>query len=272
MEVRTGTPPLLVLKSAVFPGQPVWVEWNSLVMSYHTMEYSLTLHGYEDITTIMLTDPVIGETVYSHEIADGTASDTVRDLKADHDYTVTVASPAQTYLSATVHTEAPDVSIDELSCKGNVIEYKVTVGTDVPLTLKVIDPDTGKEEFTKDLTLGENTGTVRDLRFMHEYTVAVYDGEDVCVSESVKTEILSTVKAAASGQKVLAAVDVNSLDNVTVGLYTDRECKIPVREEKAAERTGLYTYDVTGAGTYYMGVRDKFGYLESLAVDVSGND
>ena len=188
VEVRTGTPPLLVLASEVIPGQPVWAEWGSISSDYHSISYTVTLHGYDDVTTVVLYDAATGSAVYSTEIQGGTSSDTIGGLDDGHSYELAVASSSQTYLTAAVQTLSPSVSVDQLTSKENTIGYGVTVAGSDSLTFTLIDSDGGSPVYSAVLSEGSNSGTITDLKFDHGYVAVVSSASTIYASEYVSTE------------------------------------------------------------------------------------
>ena len=188
VEVRTGTPPLLVVGSAVIPGEPVWVEWNGCTADYHSISYSLTLHGYAEVTTLNVNDTETGSTVYTADIREGETSDTVSGLKDGHAYDFTVSTASETYMSITVETQPPSVSLDHLSAKENTVDYGVTVYGDASLTFTLFDSETMSAVYSASLSEGTNSGTVPDLEFDREYIAKVSSRDTTYLTASVTTE------------------------------------------------------------------------------------
>ena len=194
VEVRSGTPPLYVVKSEVIPASPSLVKWDHLTVKDNSVDYGVTVGSSDANVTIALYDPSTFSAVYSIVLNPGYNSDVIKDLMFSHTYEITVASENETYLSSSVTTDAEPAPVEPITVTGdltpskNSINYSLTVsGEGVNATLNVSEP-TGAPVRTATLTSGTNTGSIENLEYSHTYLVTVTSDSETYLTERVTTE------------------------------------------------------------------------------------
>jgi len=189
VEVRTGTPPLLVVASEVIPATPSWAEWGHLTVDYNSIDYGVYFHGDSGEAVLKLTDPNSGETLYTKEMVDGLNSDVIGGLFSSHLYTLTVETETDVLLFKDIQTEYRDVSWNHLTVIDNVIDYGVEVNLgDVEVTISLYDPSTSSVIYSMDLTPGYNADVIRDLEYNHTYELTVASVDETFLFETVITD------------------------------------------------------------------------------------
>ena len=189
VEVRTGTPPLLVVASEVIPATPSWAEWGHLTVDYNSIDYGVYFHGDSGEAVLKLTDPNSGETLYTKELVDGLNSDVIGGLFSSHLYTLAVETETDVLLFKDIQTEYRDVSWNHLTVIDNVIDYGVEVNLgDVEVTISLYDPSTSSVIYSMDLTSGYNADVIRDLEYNHSYELSVASVDETFLFETVITD------------------------------------------------------------------------------------
>ena len=189
VEVRTGTPPLLVVASEVIPATPSWAEWGHLTVDYNSIDYGVYFHGDSGEAVLKLTDPNSGETLYTKELVDGLNSDVIGGLFSSHLYTLAVETETDVLLFKDIQTEYRDVSWNHLTVIDNVIDYGVEVNLgDVEVTISLYDPSTSSVIYSMDLTPGYNADVIRDLEYNHSYELTVASVDETFLFETVITD------------------------------------------------------------------------------------
>jgi len=189
VEVRTGTPPLLVVASEVIPATPSWAEWGHLTVDYNSIDYGVYFHGDSGEAVLKLTDPNSGETLYTKELVDGLNSDVIGGLFSSHLYTLTVETETDVLLFKDIQTEYRDVSWNHLTVIDNVIDYGVEVNLgDVEVTISLYDPSTSSVIYSMDLAPGYNADVIRDLEYNHTYELTVASVDETFLFETVITD------------------------------------------------------------------------------------
>ena len=189
VEVRTGTPPLLVVASEVIPATPSWAEWGHLTVDYNSIDYGVYFHGDSGEAVLKLTDTNSGETLYTKELVDGLNSDVIGGLFSSHLYTLTVETETEVLLFKDIQTEYRDISWNHLTVIDNVIDYGVEVNLgDVEVTISLYDPSTSSVIYLMDLTSGYNADVIRDLEYNHSYELSVASVDETFLFETVITD------------------------------------------------------------------------------------
>ena len=189
VEVRTGTPPLLVVASEVIPATPSWAEWGHLTVDYNSIDYGVYFHGDSGEAVLKLTDPNSGETLYTKELVDGLNSDVIGGLFSSHLYTLAVETETDVLLFKDIQTEYRDVSWNHLTVIDNVIDYGVEVNLgDVEVMISLYDPSTSSVIYSMDLTSGYNADVIRDLEYNHSYELSVASVDETFLFETVITD------------------------------------------------------------------------------------
>jgi|GEM_PF-3288772 len=189
VEVRTGTPPLLVVASEVIPATPSWAEWGHLTVDYNSIDYGVYFHGDSGEAVLKLTDPNSGEALYTKELVDGLNSDVIGGLFSSHLYTLAVETETEVLLFKDIQTEYRDVSWNHLTVIDNVIDYGVEVNLgDAEVTISLYDPSISSVIYSMDLTPGYNEDVIRDLEYNHTYELTVASVDETFLFETVITD------------------------------------------------------------------------------------
>ena len=98
LEVRTGSPPLLVIASKVIDSGGVWAELIYLEVGAESADFGIELHGSGVTVNVSIYDTEDMTTVYSHDMGEGTLEDSVSGLTSGRLYYLTVSTEEETYL------------------------------------------------------------------------------------------------------------------------------------------------------------------------------
>ena len=99
LEVRSGSPPLLVIASKeVYNESGIWAELLYLNVETSTADFGVELHGSGASAYVSIYDTVSMTTVYSNEMGEGKLEDSVSGLSSGTLYYLTVSTEEETYL------------------------------------------------------------------------------------------------------------------------------------------------------------------------------
>ena len=194
LEVRAGTPPLLVLSSYDIPASSIWAEWDNLLADYNYIEYSVLLYGDSTDALIGLYDPDTDDVVYTMSLIEGLNTGYIDGLESAHTYIAYVSSGETLLLAEEIDTLIPDVYWEYLTVSERSIEYGINVNDMFDnLTLTCTDIGTSAVIYTKDLEIGMNADVISDLSYGHSYQIVVASPEFVYLSEELAIELEPTV-------------------------------------------------------------------------------
>lgn len=98
LEVRTGSPPLLVIASIIIDSGGVWADLIYLNVGANSADFGIELHGKGIAVDVSVYDTEEMATVYSNTMEEGTLEDTVSGLTSGRLYYLTVSTADHTYL------------------------------------------------------------------------------------------------------------------------------------------------------------------------------
>lgn len=98
LQVRTGSPPLLVIASKEFDTGGVWAKLIYLDVGTNSADFGIEFHGKGMTVDVSVYDTEEMATVYSNTIEEGTFEDTVSGLTSGRLYYLTVSTPDESYL------------------------------------------------------------------------------------------------------------------------------------------------------------------------------
>ena len=170
--------------------EPTKVTLGHLKATQTTIDYEVTVTGNRDVATAYLKDPSSGKVLYTKDLKVGVNSAIIEKLEVNHTYQFIVSSKTETFISQNITTDPTqtEVVINSLSVVDDTIDYKVTVtGSSDKVTAYLYDGD-GKELYSASLSIGSNTGVIRDLEYGSTYRFAVSSATKTYVEESVTIE------------------------------------------------------------------------------------
>jgi|GEM_PF-2679403 len=171
----TSSTKTYVSESVTTEKEPTKVTLDQLKAAQTAVEYKVTVTGDRDVATAYLKDPTSGAILYSKELKVGVNSATIDKLEVDHTYLFTVSSKIETFISQSIKTDPKqtEVVLNHITAVDNTIDYEVTVtGTSDTVAAYLYDSE-GKELYTVPLSVGSNTGVIRDLEYGSTYNFVV---------------------------------------------------------------------------------------------------
>ena len=155
--------------------EPTKVTLDHLKATQTTIDYKVTVTGDRDVATAYLKDSTSGAVLYSKELKIGENSATIEKLEVNHTYLFTVSTKTETLISQNITTdpEQTEVVLNHVRVVDNTIDYEVKVtGTSDTVAAHLYDSE-GKEIYTVPLSVGSNTGVIRDLEYGSTYNFVV---------------------------------------------------------------------------------------------------
>jgi len=170
--------------------EPTKVTLGHLKATQTTVDYEVTVTGNRDVATAYLKDPSSGKVLYSKDLKVGVNSAIIEKLEVNHTYQFIVSSKKETFISQNITTDPTqtEVVINSLTVVNDTIDYKVTVtGSSDTVTAYLYDND-GKELYSALLSIGSNTGVIRDLEYGSTYRFVVSSATKTYAEASVTIE------------------------------------------------------------------------------------
>ena len=155
--------------------EPTKVTLGHLKATQTTIDYEVTVTGTRDVATAYLKDTATGKVLYSKDLKVGVNSAIIDKLEVNHTYQFTVSSKTETFINQSITTDPTqtEVVLNHIRPVNETIDYEVTVtGNSDAVTAYLYDSD-GKELFSALLSIGSNTGVIRDLEYGSTYNFVV---------------------------------------------------------------------------------------------------
>ena len=233
----TSSTKTYVSESVTTETEPTKVTLGHLKATQTTVDYEVTVTGNRDVATAYLKDPTSGRVLYSKELKVGVNSAIIERLEVNHTYQFTVSSKTETFINQNITTDPKqtEVVLNHLKVVDNTIDYEVTVsGSSDTVAAHLYDSE-GTELYSVPLSIGSNTGVLKDLEYGSTYNFVVSSETKRYVESPVTIEYNPTevVLNDLSSSDNTISYDVTvtgTSDVITAYLYDDSGTEIYAAE------------------------------------------